>query len=478
MKYLSVCLFFFLGFIFNLSSQELPSKQKVLEKMTLANNYFLNKWPDPTQTIVTNKTRPSNLWTRGTYFEGLMQLYYINNNATLYKYAVDWGTFHKWQPTYTGTTPTRIADNQCCFQTYIELYQIEPKPDRIAMLKLSLDDMVNSTKVDDWWWIDALHMAMPVFAKYGNVTSDNKYYEKMFDLYNHTKTIEGGPGLYNPADSLWYRDKDYLPPTVSPNGLPVYWSRGNGWVFAALTRTLDVLPLEAPHREEYLTTFKQMAGKLIQLQRADGFWNCNLGDQNDYGGKETSGTVFYTFGLAWGINHNVLDSAIYYPTVVKGWNGLVNSALHSNGSLGYVQSAGSKPADGQPLTYDKMPDFDDFALGGFLLAGSEVYRLAKDSNLINSNKNLVENTFKLITYPNPGTSSINIQYKTNSKNSLLKIVNPIGQIVYSYKSENLDEVNLRWYGETNDGVRLPNGIYIVFLECNSKTMSTKVFLKR
>jgi len=361
-------------------SQNLPPKSQVLEKMLLANQYFLTKWPDPTQTIVTNKTRPSNLWTRGTYFEGLMQLYYLTQDAALLKYAVDWGTFHKWQPTYTGTVATRIADNQCCFQTYLELYQLDPtKTERIATAQTSIDAMVNSTKVNDWWWIDAMHMAMPVFTKFGIVKNDNKYYEKMYNLYYYTKKQAKGVGLYNPSDSLWYRDSVYLPPTKSPNNLPVYWSRGNGWVFAALTRTLDVMPPTAPHRDEYVKTFKEMAGKLIRIQRTDGFWNVNLGDPNDYGGKETSGTVFFTFGLAWGINQHLLDSATYYPYIVKAWNGLITSALHTDGKLGWVQSAGSKPADGQPLSYDKMPDFDDFALGGFLLAGSEVYQLAKNT---------------------------------------------------------------------------------------------------
>lgn len=191
----------FLGMACTGITQSLPTKQEVLTKMTLANTYFTTKWPDPTAVIVTNKSRPSNLWTRGTYYEGLMQLYYLTQNASLLKYAVDWGTFHKWQPTYTGTVATRIADNQCCFQTYLELFQLDPtKTERITTAQTSIDAMVNSTKVNDWWWIDAMHMAMPVFAKFGIVKNDNKYYEKMYDLYNYTKNKAKGVGLYNAAD--------------------------------------------------------------------------------------------------------------------------------------------------------------------------------------------------------------------------------------------------------------------------------------
>jgi len=465
-------------FLQGLVAQTLPEKQLVLDQMKLANTYFTTKWPDPTKTIVTNKTRPSNLWTRGTYYEGLMQLYYLTQDATLYKYAIDWGTFHQWQPTYTGNAPTRNADNQCCGQTYLELYQIEPKPEKIETIQNSIDAMVNSSKKDDWWWIDALHMAMPVFAKLGVINNDNKYYEKMYQLYYHTKTSIKGVGLYNTSDSLWYRDSVYLPPKVTTHGLPVYWSRGNGWVFAALARTLDVIPLTAPHRDEYVTTFKQMAYKLIKLQRADGFWNCNLGDANDFGGKESSGTVFFTYGLAWGINHNLLDSATFYPFVAKAWKGLVHDALHTDGSIGYMQSSGSKPADGQPLSYTKMPDFEDFGLGGFLLAGSEVYQLANDSKQATGIQNQSATRHQLSVYPNPFSNTIRICFTPSSENSRLLILNSHGQRVFSITNGSSNSADLTWDGKTSDGLSCPDGLYLVYLQNKERSLTKKIILKR
>lgn len=467
-----------LGAVWTVNAEILPTKQQVLDKMTLANTYFMTKWPDPTANIVTNKSRPSNLWTRGTYYEGLMQLYYLTQNASLLKYAVDWGTFHKWQPTYTGTVVTRIADNQCCGQTYLELFQLDPtKTARIATIQTSIDAMVNSTKSNDWWWIDAIHMAMPVFAKFGVVKNDAKYFNKMYDLYYYTKKQAKGVGLYNTADSLWYRDSTFLPPTKSPNGLPVYWSRGNGWVFAALTRTLDVIPATAPHRDEYVATFRQMARKLIRLQRTDGFWNCNLGDPNDYGGKETSGTVFFTYGMAWGINHNLLDSATYYPCVANAWNGLVNSALHSTGSLGWVQSSGSKPADGQPLSYDKMPDFDDFGLGGFLLAGSEVYKLAKVSNITTEIENLNASALQLTAYPNPFTSTVHINFTPATDHARLEIINAAGERVFKLNISEKIPISVIWEGKLGNQ-QLSNGLYIVQLTDGNQKQAIKIMLQK
>ncbi len=455
-------------------SQTLPSKAEVLQKMELANNYFMTKWSDPTTNIVTNKTRPSNLWTRGTYYEGLMQLYYINGNSNLLKYAIDWGTYHKWQPTYVGTATTRIADNQCCGQTYLELFQLDnSKSERISTMQASIDAMVNSTKKNDWWWIDALHMAMPVFAKFGVINNNASYFEKMYDLYNYTKTEAKGVGLYNTSDSLWYRDSVYLPPKKTTNNLPVYWSRGNGWVFAALTRTLDVLPQSASHRDEYITTFRQMAKKLIRIQRSDGFWNCNLGDPNDYGGKESSGTVFFAYGLAWGINQNILDSATYYSSVVKAWTGLVNNALHTDGAIGYMQSSGSKPADGQPLSYDKMPDFEDFGLGGFLLAGSEIYKLAKiQTTGLNS---LEKETSNLEAYPNPFSDVFTLKIPDGFENGLLEIFDLSGKSVYSKKIKN-GNTKITLNNADLASINMEKGVFVLKLS-NDKCYKTLSVVK-
>ena len=173
-------------------------------------------------------------------------------------YAVRWAESHAWSVAY-GSADPRNADNQCCGQTYLDLYALDPQPVRLANIKAAIDSMVNSAKSDDWWWIDALQMAMPAFARLGVLTNDPRYFEKMHALYTHTHSVEGGRGLYDPIEHLWWRDADFNPPYREPNGANCFWSRGNGWVFAALVRVLDVLPADAPHRAEYVQTFQEMA---------------------------------------------------------------------------------------------------------------------------------------------------------------------------------------------------------------------------
>jgi rhamnogalacturonyl hydrolase YesR len=196
-------------------------------------------------------------------------------------------------------------------------------------------------------------------------------------MYAYTKYKHGDKGLYNAADGLWWRDKDFDPPYTEPNGKQCYWSRGNGWVVAALVRVLQILPANDPHRAEYMADYKQMMKALLPLQREDGYWNVSLQDPTNFGGKELTGTSLFIYGMAWGLNNNLLPRKEYYPAVVKAWNAMSKESVHKNGFLGYVQGTGKEPKESQPVTYTREPDFEDFGLGCFLLAGSEVYKLSK-----------------------------------------------------------------------------------------------------
>ncbi|TDE16654.1 glycoside hydrolase family 88/105 protein [Dyadobacter psychrotolerans] len=347
--------------------------KELLKNLRLTNAYFVKKWPDTGKSIITNRERPSNIWTRGVYYEGLMALYQVDKQKSYYDYAVSWGENHKWG--LRNGIQTRNGDDQCCGQTYIDLYLIDKKEERIKDIKASMDLMLASDKKDDWWWIDALQMAMPVLAQLGVIYKDNRYFTKMYEMYNYTKTVHGSSGLFNAQEGLWWRDKDFVPPYKTPAGKNCYWSRGNGWVVAALVRVLDIMPKNAPHREEYEKMLLTMLTALVPLQRKDGYWNVSLTDASDFGGKEVTGTSLFLYGMAWAVNTGLVKRKDYEPVITKAWNAMTAECVHENGFLGFVQGTGKEPKDGQPVTYNSMPDFEDFGLGCFLLAGSEIYKM-------------------------------------------------------------------------------------------------------
>ena len=247
---------------------------------------------------------------------------------------------------------------------------------KIAAIKTSIDNMVYSTASNDWTWVDALFMSMPVYARMGNLTGDTIYFKRMHDLYTYTKDTLG---LYNYNEGLWYRDVNYKPPYATKTGQDCYWSRGNGWVVGAHARILQLLPVNDPHRNEYIQTFKAMAAALKDRQRTDGFWNSSLDDPNEYNGPETSGTAFFTYGIAWGINNHLLDSTTYAPVAINAWNGLTTTAVQSNGFLGYVQGVGAQPG------LASVGTTQDFGVGAFLLAGIELLKMASGTMPVPTN---------------------------------------------------------------------------------------------
>ncbi len=339
-------------------AETIPQKAEIISVMQLVNDYW----------IAGHSGGGDNGWARATYFTGNMAMYNVYPDDRYKNYALQWAENHNWQPGPLA----RDADDFCCGQTYIDLFMLDPDSTRIEPIKERIEAMTNSTQKDDWWWIDALYMAMPVFTRLGVIYNKPSYLTKMYDLYSDTKYRRA---LYDSTDGLWYRDENYSSPEdTTIHGKKIYWSRGNGWVFGGHVRTLQFLPEDDPHRTEYRDTFIKMAAALKKTQHADGLWGVNLADSLDFPGPETSGTGFFTYGLAWGINNGLLDSTDYYNVVAKAWNGLVQTAVHSDGFLGYVQAPGEQPASAQPVTYNSTADY---GVGAFLLAGSEVFKLAQ-----------------------------------------------------------------------------------------------------
>ncbi|MGD1218681.1 glycoside hydrolase family 88 protein [Streptomyces krungchingensis] len=317
-----------------------------------------------------------NGWANATFFSGLLALQRLTGSTRYLAYARGWAEKHAYG--LNGGVTTRHADNHCAGQAYLDLYEREPEEQKLAAIETSLHRMIHEDqpdKNDDWWWDDALHMAMPPFARIGVLRGDPAYGEKLYALYDHTKRAEGGPGLYDAATGLWYRDKRFLPGGItSPAGRPVLWSRGNGWVAGGHAKTLRALPRGARHTAEYRDTLVRLVQAVAAVQRADGFWNVNLADDTHLPGPETSGTSFFLYGTAYAIGAGLVGRDTHLPVAVRAWNGLVATAVHPDGFLGYVQNVGDRPESSQPVTYDSTANF---GVGAFLLAGTELARLAR-----------------------------------------------------------------------------------------------------
>lgn len=351
---------------------ELPSSEAVVAQARKVNDYFMRKFGDPSKVVPfpsRNKVYEGNIWTRGVYYEGLLAFHEVDPQQKYIDYTLDWGNRFDWNMR-NGNTLTRNADNYCCGQAYIDMYRLFGEEKMIANVTKCLENILSTDASDaDWTWIDAIQMGMPVLIKYGVTMGKPEYFEKAWKMYNWARER-----FWNPADGLWYRDADFCPPYTTPNGKACYWSRGNGWVVAAYVRVLSELPADAPHRDVYEADYMAMMQALLKAQRADGTWNCSLADPDDFGGPEATGTSLFTYGLAWGLRTGRLDESVA-PAVARAWNGLNRVCIHPSGFIGFSQGSGKEPKEAQPVSYERIPDFEDFGTGCYLLAASEVAKL-------------------------------------------------------------------------------------------------------
>ena len=80
-----------------------------------------------------------------------------------------------------------------------------------------------------------------------------------------------------------------------------------------LVRSLQYLPQDDPARPRFEQQFKEMAAAVLKCQQADGLWRSSLLDPENYPLKETSGSGFFTYALAWGVNQGLLDAQRMNP---------------------------------------------------------------------------------------------------------------------------------------------------------------------
>jgi rhamnogalacturonyl hydrolase YesR len=114
-----------------------------------------------------------------------------------------------------------------------------------------------------------------------------------------------------------------------------------------------------------------MAEKIISIQQADGLWRASLLDPDSYPGGEASGSGFYTFALAWGINNGLLEKDKFLPAVQRAWKGL-NTLIQPDRHVGWCQPIGADPKKNF-----SAESWEVYGTGAFLLAGSEVIKLRK-----------------------------------------------------------------------------------------------------
>ena len=321
---------------------------------------------------------PGPGWTTGTFYSSFIAAYRVTGDRWFLNEAQKWASHVDWQINHSLD-----ADELCPAQTYLDLHFIKHDDQALAELDARLSkayfnrQQLDAGELHEWvqepqaftgrnlWsWADALYMAPPVLARMGRATGDPRYYQALHSLY-----WDAVDNLYDPEEHLLFRNsKTDSEQLRSPNDKKVFWSRGMGWVMAGLSRTLPYLDATDPKRERYLALFRELSFSLARYQQSDGLWRSAVNDPEWYATKETSGTAFFVFAMAKGINEGWLERDYFLPIVLKGWSGLAAS-ISPGGKLGYSQLVAGSPHE------VRARDSVDYAAGALILAGSEMYKL-------------------------------------------------------------------------------------------------------
>lgn len=345
--------FYVSSFTDNLTAGEIESVIEKVYDYTAENMYSYN-----------------NNWVEATYYLGVIEAFRATGNEEYYNSAYDCAEAFAWKAHQNMLTT--LLDDIAVGLVYAELHSLcdEEYNYKLESVKKEFDYNVSLGEYD-YSWIDEIYMGGYTAEYLSKVTGDSKYSDVNVASYKkwHEK-------LFDEEDGLWYRDSRYVwgsgSLSTSSNGLKVFWSRGNAWVYVSLAQQLRTMDSNHSAYETYVSDFKKMSVALMECQRADGFWNSNLADPNEVNGRETTGTGGFLYGLATGIELGLLDYDTYYPVAKKAYEGLSSYAVKSTGEVGYCQQIGWSPAAAT------TEDTNFFGIGLFLMGASKMMTLCED----------------------------------------------------------------------------------------------------
>jgi len=327
------------------------------------------------------RTNEPRGWVQGTFYLGLARWAMATDNEQYLDYLRAHGDQEGWE------LGPRIyhGDDHVIAQYYLHIYEQDKKSEQIEPLVKVFEEILTNQPTSSldfgprgkyadqdydhdcqkrWCWSDALFMSPPVWFHLSQLTGDQKYAE-----YAHREFKDVTDYLFDNNDDLYVRDSRFFE-RREENGQKIYWSRGNGWVYAGLTKIMDTLdPADARH-DYYASIFKRMSKSLAAKQGDAGYWPVSLAAGELYTVPESSGTAFFIAGLAWGVNNGLLAADEYMPVIVKGWDAL-RAAQKDDGMLGFVQQIGYAPDRVSP------DETHLYGAGAFLLAGTQMLELAE-----------------------------------------------------------------------------------------------------
>src|SRR5437588_99374 len=181
-------------------------------------------------------------WAMAPLYDGLISASETTGDPKYLAAVIRAGLRILWEPGPLVYHADDVADGQA----WLRIYSMDPKnPAILAPLKERFDQILAKPiheslafgqlphtpgveATDRWTWSDALYMAPPALVRLTQVTGDGRYLK-----FVDAEFKAAYDALFDRKEKLFYRDARFIG-RRNANGKKIFWSRGNGWVYAGL----------------------------------------------------------------------------------------------------------------------------------------------------------------------------------------------------------------------------------------------------
>jgi rhamnogalacturonyl hydrolase YesR len=230
------------------------------------------------QSHMKEESRNPRSWQQGAFWVGMAHLAQATGERRYTDALFAMGKANAWTP------GPRVyhADDHVIAQSYLWAARHGADKNVIAPIRAVFDEILANPPVAHlsfavaknyeetpclrrWCWCDAIFMSPPAWLDLANQTGQTKYRDYAMAEFRAATDF-----LYDPAEKLYFRDSRFFE-RRDEQGRKLFWARGNGWVFAGIANMLDLLPPDHAERPRLEKLFRDMASRLQQLQKPDGY---------------------------------------------------------------------------------------------------------------------------------------------------------------------------------------------------------------
>lgn len=238
-------------------------------------------------------------------------------------------------------------------------------------------------------WDDTVYMLSMYLLEMYRYTGDDKYLKEFHDqfLLHKEKLADKKWGLWVHGyddDNDDYKDRccqlNWAQMTPQRTSIE-FWGRGNGWVVMAIADALKTVPANSPYFKTFARELREITKKLPKLQDEEtGMWyQLPIYPDHKDNYPESSCTAMFAYGIAIGIDLEVLNRKQFLPVVEKAWSGLKKHASRTEGNYVIPTKVCEGTCIGDRAYYfgRKTKEGVNYAIGAYIMLGLELEELKK-----------------------------------------------------------------------------------------------------